>query len=138
MAEGEDRVVERVVTNSDLDRIYDQIGVLAGQVGNVAVAQTQTATILSGMKESLDAASRDRAQTCPTRPDMNKVLAVAYALGGKEDPVGGTTEMVNRINTMWSLGKWVGAIMSAAVLIPGFAWLGKWIVKVIAFAIAGS
>jgi hypothetical protein len=126
------------VTKADLDRVYDKLDELTGQVSNTVVAQTQTATILSGLKEALDQQSKDRAATCPTRPDTNRLLAFAYAVGGKEDPVAGASLVVNRVNTMWGLGKWVGGMLTAAILIPGLWATAQWIGRQVAQVIGGG
>jgi len=130
-------------TQEDLKRIYDelanvrgQVGDVHGQVSDVALAQIETATILKGLKEALDKQSLDRALTCPTRPDVNKVLTVAYAIGGKEDPVAGATVLVSRVSIMWKAGIWVGGILVTAAVIPSAVWFFKWIGHAIALAVA--
>lgn len=128
--------IERIHARLD-EIVADQRGMMKDQ-REMAVAQAQTAIILEGMKESLDRNAQDRAATCPHGDDLDRMKAVAYAIGGKDDPVKGATNLVHQVGIMWSMGRWALGIIVTAAVIPSAIWTARWLAESVARAVAGN
>jgi len=111
------------VTKEDVNRIHDRIDEQAKETGHLALGLQEANGTLCTIQALLERAEQDRSATCPKGPDLAMIKAVAYAIGGKDDPVAGATKMVQRVDTMWTVGGRVGAVMMILLVIPGLTWV---------------
>ena len=124
------------VTPEDILRIHTRLDEVVRSQTDMAVNQAKTAVILERMDKSLEQQNQDRAKTCPQVASINLALDVAYALGGKDDPVGGAVTLAHRTGIMWNVGKWVMAVIVPAAVIPSLMWFFGWLGHIVARAIS--
>lgn len=128
------RVHDRI--DSEMSDTRQALGALTAEMRDMAVNQARTATILERMEAEQKRQAEDRKATCPNASEIDRVLATAYAIGGKADPVKGATEIVNRVNLIWAGGKWMGGVIVTCAVIPSGIWFFRWVAKAVAAAVS--